>query len=98
MARQIIWSLRAQQDRKAIFSYWNNRNRSNLYSKKLNRLFKEAIAFLSEHPQIGRKTKLENVSVKIVRDYLILYEISDSTIIVHTIWDGHRNPDELFTS
>lgn len=95
MARQVIWSVRAQHDRKAIFAYWNERNRSNTYSKKLNRLFNEATRLLSEHPNIGRKTILENVHVKVVRDYLIIYEITGREIIVHTVWDGRRNPADL---
>jgi addiction module RelE/StbE family toxin len=95
MARKIIWSNRAREDRKAILSYWNNRNKSNVYSKKLNWLFKETISFLSEHPQIGRKTILENIHVKVVRDYLIIYEVTEFEIVIHTIWDGRRNPSEL---
>jgi addiction module RelE/StbE family toxin len=95
MARQIIWSIRAQNDRKAIFAYWNKHNKSNAYSKKLNRLFNEAIRLLSEHPHIGRTTILDNVHVKVVRDYLIIYEVTDQQVIVHTVWDGRRNPADL---
>jgi len=95
MARKIIWSIRAREDRKAIFTYWNDRNKSNFYSKKLNRLFNHTISFLSEHPQIGRKTILENIHVKVVREYLIIYEITDSEIIIHTIWDGRRDSSGL---
>jgi addiction module RelE/StbE family toxin len=95
MVRKIIWSLRAREDRKAIFSYWNERNKSKVYSKKLNQLFNETISFLSEHPQIGRKTILDNIHVKVVRDYLIIYEITDSEIIIHTIWHGRRDPKVL---
>ena len=50
MAKQIIWSLRAQKDKKEIFKYWSQRNKSNRYSKKLNQLFKDAIQLLREHP------------------------------------------------
>ena len=95
MARQIIWSIRAQEDRKAIFSYWNKRNGTNFYSKKLNRLFNEACRLLSDHPNIGRNSVLENVKVKVVRDYLMIYEVTDLAIIVHTIWDSRRNPADL---
>ncbi len=95
MVRKITWSLRAQEDRKAIFKYWNERNRSKRYSQKLNRLFNETVSFLSEHPHIGRITILDNVHVKVVRDYLIIYEIAETEITIHTIWDGRRNPTEL---
>ncbi len=54
MARKIIWSFKAQEDRKEILQYWKNRNKSTVYSKKLNDLFKQAIVILSNHPFIGR--------------------------------------------
>ena len=96
MARKVIWSLPAQEDRRAIFAYWNDHNKSKEYSRKLNKLFREAIQLLKSHPYIGRKTIIPNVHVKIVRQYLIIYEVTDSDIIIHTIWDGRRNPDDLF--
>jgi addiction module RelE/StbE family toxin len=95
MARKVIWSANAQEDRKAIFTYWNNNNKSKVYSRKLNRLFNEAIERLKSHPFASRKTIIPNVHVKIVRQYLIVYEVTEIEIIIHTIWDGRRNPDEL---
>lgn len=42
-ARKIVWTLEALETKTAIFSYWNNRNKSTLYSQKLNIHFKEAL-------------------------------------------------------
>jgi len=81
MVKQIIWSLRAQDDRKEIFSYWNSRNKPTAYSKKLNQLFKEAIKLISHFPQIGRPTEIKNIRIKLVRDYLIVYE--ETSIQIH---------------
>ncbi len=39
MARYIIWTQRAQKERIEICKYWNARNSSIIYSKKLNELF-----------------------------------------------------------
>jgi plasmid stabilization system protein ParE len=96
MARKIVWSLHALEEKDAIFTFWNEHNKSKAYSRKLNRLFKEAISMLKEHPQIGRKTNIENVHIKIVRQYLIVYKIEADRIIIVRIWDGRRNPDEMF--
>ena len=95
MAKQIIWSLQAQEDRKQILSYWNNRNQSSTYSKKLHHLFKEAIKLVSKFPQIGRQTDLENVRIKLVKDYLVVYEEDQNNIYVLKIWDGRRNPENF---
>ncbi len=43
MAKEIRWSLRADQDRIDIFRYWTNRNKSVAYSIKLNKLFIESL-------------------------------------------------------
>ena len=45
-AKQIIWSLRAQDDRRQIFDYWTQRNKSSNYSKKLNKLFRMAVKLI----------------------------------------------------
>lgn len=95
MVKQIIWSKRAKEDRKEILEYWLVRNKSNIYPLKLNNVFKEAIQWIADHPFVRRKTDFPGVYVKRVRDYLILFEDTDSKIIILTIWDTRRNPDDL---
>lgn len=92
MARQIVWTFQAQDDRKQIFKYWNSRNKSTLYSKKLNRLFKEALKLVAVRPLIGKRTNRNNVRAKIVRDYMLFYEITTEHIVVLTVWDCRQNP------
>jgi toxin YoeB len=91
MVKKIIWSKKADTDRKNIFSYWNQRNQSNHYSIKLNKLFKEVLKLVSEHPKIGKLTDIENVRIKIFRDYLIVYEELQSEILVLAIFSSHQN-------
>lgn len=95
MAKQITWTYRAQQDRLEILHYWRLRNQSNTYCIKLNLLFKKAISLIAVHPHIGRRTTIENVRVKLVRDYLIFYEEKDDQIFILSIWDNRRNPEEI---
>ncbi len=95
MAKQVVWSLRAQDDRKNILSYWRQRNKSNTYSKKLNLLFKEAVNTIRDFPKIGKLTDDRNARIKVVRDYLIIYEETETTIYIMTVWDGRQDPAEL---
>ena len=95
MAKQVIWSLRAQEDRKKILEYWRKRNGSATYSRKLNFLFKEAISILKKFPHIGRLTDHPNVRFKIVRDYRVIYEETATTIYILTIWDSRQDSNEL---
>ena len=80
MVRKIIWSPNAKVQLTDILKYWIARNKSAIYSKKLNRLFNEAINIISKNAGIGHLTSKENVRVKIVRDYLIVYEPTPDSI------------------
>ncbi len=95
MVRKIIWTVRAQNDRKEIFEYWNNRNKSNLYSKKLNGLIKESLLLMAKYPLIGKLTDKKNIRVKVLRDYLIVYEVLPKEIVILTILDCRQNPEDL---
>jgi toxin YoeB len=78
MAKQVIWSLQAQADKNYILHYWRQRNQSATYSKKLNQLFKEAIRIICDFPQIGKQTDDKTARIKIDRDYLIIYEETET--------------------
>ena len=95
MAKQVVWSPRAQKGRKEILEYWRLRNKSNTYSKKLNQLFKESVKIITDFPQIGKSTDDTNTRLKIVRDYLIIYEETETQIFILTIWDSRQDPDKL---
>ena len=95
MAKKVVWSLRAQNDRKKVLSYWNKRNKSNNYSIRLSRLFIEATKAISDYPKIGKITERENIRIKIVREYLIVYKELENKIEVLTIFSSHQNPAKL---
>ena len=95
MVKRVIWSEDAFKDKVQIFSYWNNRNKSNLYSRRLNRLFKDTIKSILKTPTLGRKTNIENVKRIIARDYFIIYEESEINLIILRIWDTRQDPNKL---
>ncbi len=96
MVRKIEWSLLAKEQKREILQYWISRNKSNTYSKKLNRLINEALILIQKYPRIGRRTANDkNLRVKLVKEYLIIYEVTDSTIYIHFIWDGLQDPKKL---
>ncbi|WP_288434871.1 type II toxin-antitoxin system RelE/ParE family toxin [uncultured Chryseobacterium sp.] len=88
--RKVIWTVKANKERKEILEYWILRNNSKIFSIKLNKLILYNVGLLADHPTIGRKTDVEKVRVKIVRDYLIFYEFSSSELIILSIWDERR--------
>ncbi len=95
MARKVKWTITTQLQRKDILQYWINRNKSSTYSKKLSQLFKEAIYLIKTKPKIGRLTDIEDVRLKVVRDYLIFYEFDDEYLYILSIWDSRQDPNKL---
>lgn len=93
--KKVIWSIKAQQDRLDILEYWINRNKSTTYSIRLNKLFKEAEQIIAIHPEIGKKTDIHNIRIKIIRYYLMIYRITEDQIQIITIRDGRDDPNKL---
>jgi addiction module RelE/StbE family toxin len=92
MVKKIVWSAKAQSDRREIFLYWNQRNKSTSYSRKLNYLFIDAANQIAKFPKIGKPSGYKDSSIKIVRDYLIVYKEYEDLILIITVWDGRQNP------
>jgi len=94
--RKINWTEKANFERKEILEYWVNRNKSKIYSIKLNKLFIESVKLIAQFPTIGRKTDFdENVRLKIVRDYLLFYEFDEKHIKVLSVWDGNQDDKKI---
>jgi len=95
MVRRLIWSVEARYSRKNIFDYWNNRNKSKMYSNKLNRLFNNNLQIVLKLPEFGNPTKYEDVKFIIVSHFEIIYKITNIEIVVLDIWDTRQNPDDF---
>ena len=93
--RKIIWTIIARTTRNSIFSYWSNRNKSNLYSKKLFVLFNETLERIARFPQTSLATNSSNIRYVLVRDYYLIFEISEFTINVLDIWDTRQDPQNF---
>ena len=92
MVKKIVWSAKAQSDRREIFLYWNQRNKSTSYSRKLNYLFIDAANLIAKFPKIGKPSGYKDSRIKIVRDYLIVYKEYEDLILIVTVWDARQNP------
>jgi len=93
--RKIVWSNRAKIKLFEILEFYNERNKSTTYSKKLYKKFTKELLLLKKQPEIGIKTDLDNVRGLIVEDFILFYEIYPEMIVVHTVWDCRQNPESL---
>ncbi len=95
MAKQIVWTQTAIEDRFRIYHFWLEKNKSDLFSEKLERLFKESAILLSEFPEIGIQTDFQGIRVKIVKHYKLFYQFTEDSIQIIRVWDSRQNPDNL---
>lgn len=95
MAKQVIWSRLAHLDRLQILEYWIDRNKSNIYSRRLNQIFEDTADLISKHPQMGKETDVLNIRIKIVQVYFFTYRETETTIEILTIWDSRQDPSEF---
>lgn len=94
--RQIVWSSRAEQEYLSIISYWNNRNKSTSYSKKLVVEVQRKENLILDNPEIHSAIYYNELRrILVFEDYSIIYKISGSIIYVVAFWDNRRNPDSL---
>jgi toxin YoeB len=95
MARRLIWSIEARNSRKNIFNYWNNRNKSKLYSRKLNILFNTNLKIVIQLPELGKTTFRADTKFIIISHFEIIYKITPNEIVVLDIWDTRQNPQDF---
>jgi len=91
---KIDWSIEARWDLIDILEYYNKRNKSSLYSKKLNSKINKSTKLISKNPLIGLQSEIESVRVLITGDYQIIYELSEDLILITMIWDCRRDPED----
>ncbi len=93
--RKIEWTLNALITKKEIFSYWNNRNKSTLYSQKLNQLFNVTLHTIEKTPEASIATKKTTIRAVLAKNYYLIFEITELNIKVLDIWDTRQNPQDF---
>ena len=91
----IFWTQTALKQRNYTLEYWNNRNKSNSYSKKLNSSIKERTNLLKTNHELGKKTGFNNTRIISLGHYSILYKKIDFKIIITGFWDNRQDPKKL---
>jgi len=86
-------------DLEAILQFYDERNGSDQYSKKLLKMIHRQIRLLTTMPEIGRMTDFPSVRILFVDKFGIDYQIRDNSILIINIYSCQTNPDErIFTT
>ncbi|WP_082591999.1 type II toxin-antitoxin system RelE/ParE family toxin [Candidatus Symbiothrix dinenymphae] len=78
-----------------MFNYWNARNQSTEYSKKVKLKIDAVINVLKTHPRAGRNTDFADVRISPLGNFSILYKLNASAIIIVAFWDNRQDPNTL---
>ena len=92
MALEIIYSPQFADSLEAILNYFDERNGSDKYSKKLFGMVHGQIQLLATFPEIGRITDFPGVRVFFVDNYGVEYQIRDEAILIVDIYSCKTDP------
>lgn len=96
VGRKIVYTSHAKSLLTQILEFYNERNKSNTYSKKLLRQLKNIILLLITNPELGILIEdFRNIRVLIKGNFKIFYQIKETTIEIISVWDCRQNPDKL---
>ncbi|AXB56757.1 type II toxin-antitoxin system RelE/ParE family toxin [Flavobacterium fluviale] len=88
MVVRIIWTSTAVNQRRKILNYWNKRNKSKTYSRKLVSEITQRIKFLINNPEVYVKTSFQDIRTTTLGHYNIFYKITAKELIVVAFWDN----------
>ena len=91
---KIEWSHEARLDLIDILDFFNQRNKSNTFSRKLYRKINKSISQLINNSNLGKQTDCDSVRTLVTGDYQIIYEKIESIILIIMIWDCHQDPQK----
>ncbi len=94
---KVEWTHFAKKQRDDVFKYWNNRNKSKSYSKKLRIAINEKINQLKLQPFSGVQLVDKNTRILFLKNYSLIYYINKDSISVISFWENHQNPETLKT-
>ena len=86
MALEIIYSSQFVEDLVAILSFYDERNGSDKFSKKLMKMIHKQIGLLKTMPEIGRLTNFPGVRLLFVERFGIEYQIREKEVLIVDIF------------
>lgn len=95
MAKRVVWTLTARNQRREILEYWFKRNGSKRYSRRISATIRRRIKYLAEFNYMGKPTDFNDHRVTAAGHFSIFYKVLEDSIIITGIWDNRQDPDQL---
>ena len=94
MALEISYSPQYFDSLEAILEFFDERNGSDNFSRKLLKMIRKQIKLAASMPEIGRLTDFPGVRILFVERFGIEYQIRDKSILIIDIYACQTNPEE----
>lgn len=96
MAKQkVVWTYKAVFEMLEIMNYYSKRNKSRLYSNKLQKEIKQILKNLDFSIALPQKTTVENVFYFTHKHNSVFFSFNQNKIEVQSVWDERQNPQSL---
>jgi plasmid stabilization system protein ParE len=96
MPNSVVWTQKALHDYRSTVEYWDLRNKSTAYTKRLNRLIYIKIQTALRFPYAFRLIGL-GLRQLVVENFILLYSIQDEQLVVVHFRDSRMRPLEIPT-
>ncbi len=93
--RKIVWTETAAKQRREIFRYWTERNKSTIYAEKLIEVTAKHLKVISKNPEAFKDTEINDVKESAMGHFSLYYKITPDQIIVMAFWDNRQDPKKL---
>ena len=87
MNKPVVWSQNAKNDLKRIKKFYDTRNQSSTFSKKLLKTFRDSAKLIENFPLLSIPTEYDGVRGFVILEYIIFYEILSELILILIVWD-----------
>lgn len=96
MALEISYAPQFFDNLEAILNFFDERNGSDRFSKKLLKMINKQIQLLKTMPEIGRLTDTPGVRIIFVERFGIDYQIRDKEVLIINIYSCQTDPEERY--
>jgi toxin YoeB len=95
MAKRVIWTNTAKNQRKDILEFWYNKTDEKKYSLKISKFVRKKIKHLSKFNYLGKPTNFENIRVISDGNFSIFYKLTATKLIIASVWDNRQDPTKI---
>ena len=96
MALAISYAPQFIDNLEAILNFFDERNGSDRFSKKLLKMINKQIKLLKTMPEIGRLTDTPGVRIIFVERFGIDYQIRDKEVLIINIYSCQTDPGDRY--